>query len=94
LSVDSPQQVIREHGKAYQRCDLVTVLTMPWADCDRFFCCIVFSELSQMKPMLMYKILWPKTAHNGSETRHHDQCLSTLSSSRLLKNDSPNILGG
>src|SRR5215468_7658291 len=27
----------------------------------------------------MFRMLWPKTAHNGSETRHHDHCASTVS---------------
>jgi hypothetical protein len=39
VSLDSRQHVIREHGKANQRRDLVTVTAIPLADCDWFFCC-------------------------------------------------------
>src|SRR5260370_25245654 len=34
---------------------------------------------SQTNPTIMYRMLWPRTAHNGSETRHHDHCASTVS---------------
>jgi hypothetical protein len=34
---------------------------------------------SQANPIIMYRMLWPRTAHNGSETRHHDHCVSTVS---------------
>src|SRR5260370_26925702 len=42
--LDSPQYVIREHDKAHQRRDLVTVPTIPWTDRDCFFCCTIISE--------------------------------------------------
>src|SRR5262249_57421335 len=38
------QQVIREHDKAHQRRDLVTVPDMSLADYECFFCCAVISE--------------------------------------------------
>src|SRR3954452_20977380 len=32
-----------------------------------------------MKPTTIYRRLWPNTAHDGSRTRHHDQCPSKVS---------------
>ena len=43
-SLDSPQHVIRENGKAHQRRQLVTVPTMPLTDRDFFFRYAVISE--------------------------------------------------
>src|SRR5260370_18289800 len=34
---------------------------------------------SQTNPTIMYRMLWPRTAHNGSETRHHDHCAPAAS---------------
>src|SRR5260370_25016228 len=34
---------------------------------------------TQTKPTIMYRMLWRRTAHNGSETRHHDHCASAAS---------------
>src|SRR5260370_17782828 len=34
---------------------------------------------SQANPTIMYRMLWPRTAHNGKETRHHDHCAPAVS---------------
>src|SRR5260370_33695091 len=34
---------------------------------------------SQTNPTIMYRMLWPRTAHNGRETRHHDDCAPAVS---------------
>src|SRR5215471_11918669 len=78
-SLDSPQHVIRENGKAHQRRQLVTVPTMPLTDRDFFSVMPSSAKESQTNPTIMYRMLCPKTAHNGSKTRHHDQCASSVS---------------
>src|SRR5215470_9826167 len=78
-SLDSPQHVIRENDKAHQRRQLVTVPTMPLTDRDFSFRYAVISEREPDEPTIMYRMLCPKTAHNGSKTRQHDQCASSVS---------------
>ena len=78
-SLDSPQHVIRENGKAHQRRELVTVPTMPLTDRDFFFRYAVISQREPDESHDSYRMLCPKTAHNGSKTRHHDQCASSVS---------------
>src|SRR5260370_11443133 len=34
---------------------------------------------SKTNPTIMYRMLWPRTAHNGRETRHHDHCAPAAS---------------
>src|SRR5260370_29757413 len=34
---------------------------------------------SQTNPTIMYRMLWPRTAHNGRETRHRDHCAPAVS---------------
>src|SRR5215813_8002338 len=76
-SLESPQHVIREKEKASQRRQLVTIPAMLLADRD--FGCAVVSERKPDESDGQVQNVWPMTAHNGSKTRHHHQCLSTVS---------------
>src|SRR5262249_16412662 len=79
-SLDSPQHVIRENNKAHQRRQLVTIYPpCPWRIVTSSSAVLSSAKESQTNPTVMYRMLWPKTTQNGSKTRHHDQCASTVS---------------
>jgi hypothetical protein len=57
--------VISKNEETQERNELESVETMVFANRNFLSGCTIIGEKSHTNPTVMYRALWPKTAHNG-----------------------------
>ena len=78
-SFDALEQVMSEQ-QATQHCREFVALRSIFPDRDVFFSRRARRDEGQPNEAdHIYRMLWPNTVHNGSRTRHQDQCPSKVS---------------